>query len=117
MTYMTERPWGGYRILSGTADAPAAVKILTILPGARLSLQTHQLRSEEWTAVSPGLKAQIGDETVELTPFCTFRIPVGAVHRIINDTLEVGHVVELLYGVYDEEDIERLEDDYGRIEN
>jgi mannose-6-phosphate isomerase-like protein (cupin superfamily) len=117
MTYMTERPWGGYRILSGTAGAPAAVKILTVLPGARLSLQTHQLRSEEWTAVSPGLKAQIGDEIIELTPFYTFRIPVGAVHRIINDTLEVGHVVELLYGVYDEDDIERLEDDYGRIKN
>lgn len=114
MTNMTERPWGGYRILSGTIDTPAAVKILTVLPGARLSLQTHQLRSEEWTAVSPGLKAQIGDEIVDLTPFCTFRIPVGTVHRIINDTLEVGHIVELLYGVYDEGDIERLEDDYGR---
>lgn len=113
MTKMTERPWGGYRILAG-ADAPAAVKILTINPGSRLSLQTHQLRSEEWTAVSPGLKAQIGDETVELTPFCTFRIPVGTVHRIINDSTEVGHIVEILYGVYDEEDIERLEDDYGR---
>lgn len=117
MTNMTERPWGGYRVLSSTSDKPAAVKILTVLPGARLSLQTHQLRSEEWTAVTPGLKAQIGDELVELTPFCTFRVPTGVVHRIVNDSLEVGHIVELLYGVYDEEDIERLEDDYGRIEN
>lgn len=112
MTNMTERPWGGYRILAGT-DA-AAVKILTVNPGARLSLQVHQLRSEEWTPVSPGLKAQVGDEIIELTPFCTYRIPVGAVHRIINDSTEVGHIVEVLFGVYDEEDIERLEDDYGR---
>lgn len=92
----------------------AAVKILTVNPGSRLSLQTHQLRSEEWTPVSPGLKAQIGDEVVELTQFCTYRIPVGVVHRIINDSTEVGHIVEVLYGVYDEDDIERLEDDYGR---
>ena len=111
---MTERPWGGYQILAGGNDGPAAVKILTVNPGSRLSLQTHQLRSEEWTAVSPGLKAQIGDEIIELTPFCTYRIPVGTVHRIINDSMEVGHIVELLFGVYDEEDIERLEDDYGR---
>lgn len=114
MTNMTERPWGGYQILAGGNDVPAAVKILTVNPGSRLSLQTHQLRSEEWTAVSPGLKAQIGDEIVELTPFCTYRIPMGAVHRIINDSTEVGHIVELLFGVYDEDDIERLEDDYGR---
>jgi mannose-6-phosphate isomerase-like protein (cupin superfamily) len=113
MPNMTERPWGGYRILSGV-EAPAAVKILTINPGSRLSLQTHQLRSEEWTAVSPGLKAQIGNVTIDLTPFCTFRIPVGTVHRIINDSTEVGHIVEVLFGIYDEEDIERLEDDYGR---
>ena len=100
--------------MAGGNDGPAAVKILTVNPGSRLSLQTHQLRSEEWTAVSPGLKAQIGDEIIELTPFCTYRIPVGTVHRIINDSMEVGHIVELLFGVYDEEDIERLEDDYGR---
>jgi mannose-6-phosphate isomerase len=114
MTKMTERPWGGYRILASGSDEPAAVKILTIAPGSRLSLQTHQLRSEEWTAVSPGLKAHIGGKEIELTPFCTFRVPIGVPHRIINDSTEVGHIVEVLYGVYDEEDIERLEDDYGR---
>lgn len=114
--YGEERPWGSFLVLAdaSTGEQPIAVKILTVAPGQRLSLQTHELRAEEWTPISPGLQAQIGDTIYDLEPHVTYRVNTGQVHRIINPGTETGRIVEVMYGEYREEDIVRLADDYNR---
>jgi mannose-6-phosphate isomerase len=115
--YFEERPWGAFLVLSdaaATGITPIAVKILTVAPGQRLSLQTHELRSEEWTPIDAGLQAQIGDHVYDLEPHVTYRVETGQVHRIINPGDQVGRIVEVMFGAYDEDDIVRLEDDYKR---
>ena len=107
-----ERPWGGYKILHNDPDV--TVKILTVNPGARLSLQRHELRAETWYAVTEGLIAIVGDEIFNMEIAEPVFVDIGKVHRIINGGTEVGYIVEVIQGVYDEDDIERLEDDYGR---
>lgn len=114
--YSEDRPWGGFRVLAdaATGEAPIAVKILTVAPGQRLSLQTHELRAEEWTPLNAGLSAQIGDDIYELVQFVTYRVEVGQLHRIINNSDTPGQIVEVMFGQYVEDDIVRLEDDYRR---
>lgn len=106
-----QRAWGSYQLL-GTD--PVAVKILTVNPNSRLSLQTHEHRAEVWYALQPGLQAIIGDRLIMLEPLTRYRIEQGQQHRLINPTPDPLQVVELMYGVYDEADIFRLQDDYGR---
>lgn len=105
------RAWGSYQILG---ENPVCVKILTINPNSRLSLQTHDHRAEIWFAIQPGLQAVIGDRVINLEPLHRYRVEIGEKHRLINPTTEPLQVVELMYGVYDENDIFRLQDDYGR---
>lgn len=108
----TERPWGNYRILE--QGEVTCVKILRVYPKKQLSLQTHKLRDEIWFPTTRGLQAVIGDELIDLQPFERYEIPAGTQHRLINPTDLTLEVIELMLGVYDEEDIERLEDDFGR---
>ena len=108
---LNERPWGGYYVLAEDAQA---VKLLKVKPMTRLSLQTHAKRSEKWTPLTDGMLAIIGDKAVILEPYQTYIVDVGMVHRIMNYSNETGFIVETLHGEYDEEDIVRLEDDFGR---
>lgn len=110
----SDRPWGSFAVLAdaATGPAPIAVKILTVSPGRRLSLQTHELRSEEWTALDDGLRVQIGDDVLDLAAGDTVRVEVGTVHRIENVGAGPARIVEVMYGRYDEDDIVRL--DYDR---
>ena len=107
-----ERPWGGYQIIY--EDFGVVVKVLTINPGARLSLQKHAFRSEKWYVMAGDVVALVDGESIEMAVGEPVFVDVGKVHRLINVGGEVGRVVEIIQGVYDEEDIERLEDDYGR---
>ena len=108
-----ERPWGGYMILNESSDG-GVVKLLKVKPGARLSLQTHALRSEKWFAMTDGMLAYIGGKTHELSELQSVEVGIGVEHRLINPTSEMGYVIEVIAGEYDEDDIIRLEDDYGR---
>jgi mannose-6-phosphate isomerase-like protein (cupin superfamily) len=58
--------------------------------------------------------AIIGETAVLLEPYRTYVVDVGQVHRIMNYSGEVGIIVETIHGEYDEDDITRLEDDFGR---
>ena len=107
-----ERPWGGYEIVY--ACRGGAVKILTIDPGCRLALQKHSMRAETWRLVAGELLATIDGRTIDMEIGKPVFVDVGKVHRLANMGTEVARVVEIIEGVYDEEDIERLEDDYGR---
>ncbi len=109
-----QRPWGFYEIL---ADAPDhKVKRITVIPGGRLSLQRHQRRIEHWYVLKGNAVATLGERQVELSPGAAVDIPVRTTHRIQNPGDEPFVFIEIQSGEYfGEDDIERFEDDYGRV--
>jgi len=108
-----ERPWGGYSVLEDV-DPPVCVKVLSINPKSRLSLQTHEKRSERWYILDAGIVVTVGDKTWETEVGETVYVPFMEKHRIENISNRLARIVELMYGEYHEEDITRIEDDYGR---
>jgi len=108
------RPWGSYSILEDADDCK--VKRLVVKPGQVLSLQLHHRRSEHWTVVRGTAKVRLGDEEFLLEPNQSTYIPVETLHRLENPGSEDVHLIEVQTGDYfGEDDIERLEDIYGRI--
>ncbi len=115
----SKRPWGNFvtlsRIESPNGDT-SVVKQITVKPKGRLSLQRHRLRSEAWTILSGRGIITRGKHTFAATPTGRFFIKQGQVHRIENTSSTEDLVfVEVTFGTFDEDDIERLEDDYERI--
>jgi len=113
----TQRPWG-YFIDHQTTDL-AHIKTLHIHPTSRLSLQKHAQRTEYWMLVSGDAQATLADESETLTktalvPHTIFVVPQGSLHRLESEN--GGTVLEVTSGIFDEEDIERLEDDFGRVD-
>jgi len=107
------RPWGSYD--SVDAGSNYQVKRITVNPGARLSLQRHQHRTEHWVVVEGRAKVHVDGVDHLLHANDSIYIPVGAVHCLANETDEPLHLVEVQSGSYlGEDDIERLEDLYGR---
>ncbi len=108
------RPWGYYEILSDVPDHK--VKRIVVFPGKRLSLQSHRRRAEHWTVVS-GYPVVVRDaEELSLRPGDSVDIPREAKHRLLNPGQEAVVFIEVQMGDYfGEDDIERFEDDYGRV--
>ncbi len=109
------RPWGTYEGLD--KGQSHQVKHIVVYPGEKLSLQYHYHRSEHWVVVSGTAEVTVGDTTEELSANQSVYIPVGAVHRLHNPGSEPVHLIEVQVGDYlGEDDIVRLEDVYGRID-
>ncbi|MCZ6812485.1 MAG: mannose-1-phosphate guanylyltransferase/mannose-6-phosphate isomerase [Alphaproteobacteria bacterium] len=109
----TYRPWGSFRNVD--AGAGYQVKRITVKPGGRLSLQKHARRAEHWVVVVGTATVTRGEEVVELHANQSTYIPIGMAHRLENRTEEELHLIEVQSGDYlGEDDIERLEDIYGR---
>lgn len=109
------RPWGSFHRLF--AGAGYQVKELRVNPGARLSLQKHQRRAEHWVVIEGEATVRCGDETFKLTPNQSTYIPLGEVHSLANDCDRPLRLIEVQSGDYlGEDDIERLEDVYGRLD-
>jgi mannose-6-phosphate isomerase-like protein (cupin superfamily) len=107
------RPWGRYTVLEDGEDCK--VKRLVVRPGGVLSLQRHAHRSEHWTVVSGTARVRVGDDTRDLGANQTVEIPAGSLHRLENPGRHDVHIIEVQTGSYfGEDDIERLEDVYGR---
>ncbi len=107
------RPWGSYTVLEDAEDCK--VKRLTVKPGGVLSLQRHQRRSEHWTVVDGTARVRIGDEEMLLVRNQSTYIPMNTLHRLENPGTTDLHLIETQCGDYfGEDDIERLEDVYGR---
>ncbi len=108
------RPWGFYEILSDAADCK--VKRITVYPEKRLSLQRHARRSEHWYIVSgTAIVTKDGRET-RLETGDAIDLPVRSWHRIRNIGTQNVVFIEVQTGDYfGEDDIERSEDDYGRV--
>jgi mannose-1-phosphate guanylyltransferase / mannose-6-phosphate isomerase len=110
------RPWGNYNSID--KEPGFQVKRLTVNPGQRLSLQKHKHRTEHWTVVSGTARITIGTETTDVLENNTVLIPADTVHRLENTTSDPLIVIEVQYGSYlGEDDIERIEDDYGQAMN
>lgn len=110
--YQEERPWGNFRQF--TKDSVSTVKILTVNPNQILSLQSHQKRSEFWKVIKGSGIVEIDDLKVEAHEGDEYEIGIGAKHRLSG--LESGiSVLEIATGLFDESDIIRYEDKYGRI--
>ena len=107
------RPWGSYqRIDRGDRFQ---TKRLVVKPGGRLSLQKHHHRSEHWVVVSGTAEVTIGDAVRLLQENESTYIPAGTPHRLANPGKVPLHLIEVQCGPYlGEDDIIRIEDEYGR---
>lgn len=109
------RPWGMFKVL---VDSELyKIKYIEVLPGKKLSLQKHKHRSEHWTILEGQPCVTLGSNKFDLNVNDHIFIKAGEVHRIENATESKVAFIEIQVGTYfGEDDIERLEDDYGRIE-
>ncbi|MCJ7664460.1 MAG: cupin domain-containing protein, partial [Desulfobacterales bacterium] len=109
-----ERPWGSYTVLE--KGERYKIKRIVLNPKARLSLQLHQRRSEHWVIVSGTARVTRGEEVFDVQSNESTFIPIAAKHRLENTGLIPLQIIEVQNGDYvEEDDIERLEDDYKRM--
>lgn len=108
------RPWGFYEVLSDAPDHK--VKRITVYPQKRLSLQRHQRRKEHWYLLKGKALVTLDAQEIGLKTGEAIDIPCLCAHRIKNMGKENLVFIEVQQGDYfGEDDIERLEDDFGRV--
>lgn len=108
------RPWGRWEVLS--VGEGFIIKKIDVNPGAKLSLQSHEHRSEHWTIICGQAAVTRDEEVFELKTDGYVFIPARAKHRIENIGNTPMSFVEIQVGeVLDEKDITRYEDSYGRV--
>jgi mannose-6-phosphate isomerase len=108
------RPWGYYQVILDEPDLK--LKKIIVYPGKRLSLQRHKRRSEHWYVIWGDATVTLDSRIIHLAPGRSVDIPQGSFHRIMNSGRENLVFVEVQTGDYfGEDDIERVEDDYGRV--
>ena len=109
----TTRPWGWYETVSEVAGNK--IKRIQVAPGQKLSLQKHSQRAEHWVVVQGVARITLGEREFDLEVGQHCDIAVGQVHRLANLTQDTVEIVEVQFGSYlSEDDIVRLQDDYGR---
>ena len=112
--YTEKRPWGTFENLLDTEYCK--VKQIIIKPGQAPSYQYHFKRSEVWVVVQGHGELKLDDELSLVVPGSILYIPVEAKHQIINTGKENLIFIEVQLGDYfGEDDIVRLEDNYGRV--
>lgn len=106
-----ERPWGWFEKYN--ENSKCSVKLIYVKAKKRLSLQYHNSREEFWRIIRGPVQVQIGDRKFIGKEGDFFHIPKGSIHRlsaIDKDSM----ILEISYGHFDENDIVRIEDDFGR---
>ena len=107
------RPWGWYQSIDECERFK--VKRICVQPKASLSLQKHHHRAEHWVVVKGTAEVLCDDQTMLLSENQSTYIPLGAVHRLSNPGSIPLEMIEVQSGSYlEEDDIIRLEDNYGR---
>ena len=109
--YREKRPWGEF--VEFTKNIPSTVKIISVMPGQALSLQYHHKRDEFWHVLGGNGSIQIGDKLFTAEPGSNHFAPRETDHRMIGGT-EMLSILEISFGEFDENDIVRKEDRYGR---
>ena len=113
MREFDRRPWGSYTVLE--EDRGFKVKRIEVLPGKRLSYQKHAQRAEHWFVVEGTAKVTLDDKEITVRAGESIDIPIGVAHRVENPGEENLVFIEVQRGTYlGEDDIVRLQDDYGR---
>lgn len=108
-----DRPWGAWHVID--VDKGYKVKRIHVKPGCRLSYQTHDHRSEHWVVIYGLATCTIDGETTRIGPGESISVPQGCKHRLSNEASEELVIIEVQRGSYTgEDDICRIEDDYGR---
>lgn len=105
-----KKPWGDFKQF--TLNEKSTVKILEVNPNSILSLQKHRKRKEMWYFLTPGY-VQIGKKKQEVKKGEIIMINKNTAHRLYAKDNPVK-VLEISFGTFDENDIKRLEDEYGR---
>ncbi len=109
---ISHRPWGAFT--QYCLNEPVTVKIIAVKPGAELSLQRHRRRAELWIPLDATLRVEVDGRAWQPAVDEEIWIPAGAAHRLSAPGDQGGRILEVAFGHFDEEDIERLEDRYGR---
>lgn len=108
------RPWGAYQTLQ--SGNRFLVKLITVNPGARLSLQRHYHRAEHWVVVSGTALVTRDDEEMFVRENESVYLPLGCAHRLSNPGKLPLLLIEVQSGPYlQEDDIVRLDDDFARV--
>ena len=107
------RPWGEFQVID-SGDG-FQVKRITVLPGKRLSLQSHKFRKEHWVVSSGEAEVEINNKISKLSIAESIDIPLGAIHRLSNKSNSKLIIIEIQFGsCLGEDDIIRYEDDFNR---
>ncbi|MGH7141008.1 MAG: phosphomannose isomerase type II C-terminal cupin domain [Minisyncoccia bacterium] len=107
-----ERPWGGFEQF--TENESSTVKIISVRPDEMFSLQTHAHRDEFWRILSGNGTVTVGANRASAEAGDEFWIPRGEQHRAQGGRDGPLQFLEIAFGDFDESDIVRLEDKYGR---
>lgn len=106
------RPWGSFSQYAFNEDV--TVSLMTVLPGQRLSLQSHTGRAELWIVLDDGASVQVDDDVRTYQAGDEVWIPANARHRLACAGDKPVRVLEVAFGNWQQEDIQRYEDDYAR---
>jgi len=107
------RPWGSYEVIG--ESALYKIKSISVNPGKRLSYQKHEKRAEHWLVVTGIATVTIDGKVSEIKPGESVDTGIGVAHRVANNESTEFKFIEIQTGTYfGEDDIIRLEDDFGR---
>jgi mannose-6-phosphate isomerase len=112
-TIEVEKPWG--RFEQYTHNLRSTVKVITVQPGGTLSLQYHYLRDELWIVLDAGAKIEMDNKVIQPQIGDRIFIPRMATHRLSATGDRPVRILEISFGEFDENDIVRLTDIYGRV--
>lgn len=112
-TSRNERPWGRFDTYMENGNS-ITVKVITVEPGQRLSLQFHLHREETWVCLQGPAYTEIDGRTRVLQEGDMIDIPLRAKHRLGAGQGRRVQVLEIAQGPFNENDVVRLDDDYGR---
>jgi mannose-6-phosphate isomerase-like protein (cupin superfamily) len=111
--FVAARPWGQFQQF--VANEQVTVKIITVQPGHRLSLQKHGNRDEMWQVLDAPIYVEVDGRSWDAQVEEIVWVPAGAEHRMTNRGDRPGRLLEIAFGDFDEDDIVRIEDDYARL--
>ena len=114
LSEIEKRPWGNFHVIA--RGNGYQIKEMNINPKNKQSLQKHRHRSEYWQVIEGEGKVYLEDSEIKLKPGDNIFIPKGSLHRLENTNSQNLMIVEIQIGdLISEDDIERIEDDYGRV--
>ncbi len=108
--YVEERPWG--KFTQYTHNVSTTVKIIEVNPNQKLSLQFHHHRDELWIPLDEGLTAEVNGQAISMVVGVPVWVPRETKHRVYSD--RNARFLEIAFGYFDENDIVRIDDQYGR---